>query len=563
MARMLPPVISPDTQSPAERQIFRRIEEETPHEWVAIHSLGLKGHRRKAWAEADFVLVTDLGVWVLEIKGGAITRRDRVWLQNGNPMRESPFDQAGGGAGALRRDLRDHVEVARRIPIAHGVVFPDVEFEVDGPDLEQRIVYDARDERNDFSAYVDRLWQYWSERLGSPGYRLSRGDRGRIVRRLAGDFDLVPSLRGRIRRIDEDLVRLTEQQKLALAGMATNSRVVLEGGAGTGKTLLALEEARRIGRDSGTTLFTCHSRRLAQMLQQALADIPQLDVWHYQGLLAHLIDEAGLRGEVPDVQDRDRFDVIFPELAARGFERLARPRYKALIVDEAQDLLLTDHLAFFDSVLDGGLSSGYWRFFLDPFQNFFGAAGDDARDLLRDDGFVFRLNINCRNTAPIAFQAAMLSGRSISETLSPEGPAIEQHWYVSAASQRKSIVRQVHEWLKAGVRPDEMTILSPVRRERSALADLTGMPARVWEAGEGSRPDDSIEFATVASFKGLESTVVLAIDIDSLNDEWMRSIVYVAASRATTLLAMWLDENLRERYEDLARMLGQRLSQQQ
>jgi hypothetical protein len=174
---------------------------------------------------------------------------------------------------------------------------------------------------------------------------------------------------------------------------------------------------------------------------------------------------------------------------------------------------------------------------------------------------VFQLGVNCRNTAPIALQAAMLSGRNLSETLSPDGPAIEQHWYSDERSQKKSIVKQVQAWLDAGVEPGEMTILSPVRRDRSVLADLTGVPARIWEAEQGERPSAAIEFSTVASFKGLESTVVLVTDIDSLDDEWMRSTVYVAASRATTLLAMWLDESLKERYEQLARSLGRRLVQ--
>src|SRR3954466_15107594 len=98
MARLYPPEVSEHTESNAERRIFDYIRDQTPDDWTALHSLGLKGHSRKQWAEADFVLVTPAGVWVLEVKGGSIARQNRIWLQNGRAMKQSPFDQAGGAA---------------------------------------------------------------------------------------------------------------------------------------------------------------------------------------------------------------------------------------------------------------------------------------------------------------------------------------------------------------------------------------------------------------------------------------------------------------------------------
>ena len=42
--------------SEAERRIFEHLKSETPDSWIALHSLGLTRHRRKPWAEADFVV---------------------------------------------------------------------------------------------------------------------------------------------------------------------------------------------------------------------------------------------------------------------------------------------------------------------------------------------------------------------------------------------------------------------------------------------------------------------------------------------------------------------------
>ena len=66
-----------------------------------------------------------------------------------------------------------------------------------------------------------------------------------------------------------------------------------------------------------------------------------------------------------------------------------------------------------------------------------------------------------------------------------------------------------------------------------------------------------VRFSTVASFKGLESDVVLLVDIDDLSDE-AQSLVYVGASRARVLLHVFLAESTRERFGELATAFGRR-----
>ena len=99
MTRMIPPTIHSSVQSHAERRMYEVIRDApgTEH-WVCLHSLGLAHHETKRRGEIDFVLLSQHGVFVLEVKGGRIQRRDGVWYsQNRNgehPLHESPFDQA-------------------------------------------------------------------------------------------------------------------------------------------------------------------------------------------------------------------------------------------------------------------------------------------------------------------------------------------------------------------------------------------------------------------------------------------------------------------------------------
>src|SRR3954451_10464228 len=91
----------------AEALGYRRLRDQTPDDWFAVHSVGLTSHRAKPWAEIDFVVVGPFGVLCLEVKGGRITVQDGRWATNDSPLRESPFSQAGGGAAALHRELKD------------------------------------------------------------------------------------------------------------------------------------------------------------------------------------------------------------------------------------------------------------------------------------------------------------------------------------------------------------------------------------------------------------------------------------------------------------------------
>ena len=46
--------------------------------------LGLADHRKKIWGEADIVILSEKGVFVLEVKGGTVSCKDGVWTFGGD-----------------------------------------------------------------------------------------------------------------------------------------------------------------------------------------------------------------------------------------------------------------------------------------------------------------------------------------------------------------------------------------------------------------------------------------------------------------------------------------------
>ena len=71
---------------------------------------------------------------------------------------------------------------------------------------------------------------------------------------------------------DRELLRLTEQQFAVLDRLRRQRRVSISGGAGTGKTVLALEKARRLAREGSGVLLTCFNRPLADNLRRSAGD---------------------------------------------------------------------------------------------------------------------------------------------------------------------------------------------------------------------------------------------------------------------------------------------------
>jgi hypothetical protein len=562
---MYPPEIRSETQSGAEKKLFGRMQRELGDDWVVLHSVGLTEHRTKPWAEIDFVLVGPPGVFCLEIKGGRVARRDGQWLfTNTNDVTtakyKGPFEQVGPAAAALKNHLRDKHPGLRYLNVDYGVCTPDITWNITGPDILPETIYDDRDWPRSFGAYMRRLADYWHERhekaYGHPVNSLSEAERALIVDELRGDFDLRPSLKTRIGRAEEELIELTKQQYHVLDNLRDNARVIIRGGAGTGKTLLAVEEARRRAAKGEKVFLCCRNPLLGSVLRAAVKDFGTDAVNVRAGdlgtFMAATIADAGLQHKLPDAEPDDLFDVFYPEYCA---EALLSPErfqtYDALIVDEAQDLLLPKHLDVFDGLLKGGLKDGEWKIFYDPFQDIFRkmAVGGIQR-LNAYKPAKFTLDVNCRNTEQIAIATQILSTIFTSEATPTHGPDVEHLWVRDKSHAAREISKYIGRLLSEGIHPEEIVVLSPQNRRYSCLADgLVNIPCPLNECDGIVPPTGTIRFAHIGAYKGLESKAVVICDIANMEDEDALTAIYVGASRAKTMLAVALDQTLQPQFQ--------------
>ncbi len=544
--------------------MFRVLNDGLPDDVQVIHSAGVARHKHKRWAEIDFVVVSGAGIFCLEVKGGRITREGSEWFTNGEKLGESPFQQAGSAAAALRKDVRGAIPATRKVPIGYGVVFPDVPFNEEGTDIEQEIVFDAADLSAPVTDYLAHLENYWTDRLRGTDFKgeprpLSHSDRDSVIDRLAGDFDLMRTIKGDVDAVERDLVRLTDEQIALMDVLVENERVLVKGSAGTGKTLIAVAEARRMAEEGRRVLLTCFNRRLAAYLEEELEAESEIDVCNIDRFTHSVVSEAGRLEEIPDADPGARFRVWLPSFAAEILLEEDNPRYDAIVVDEFQDLLLTDYVDVLEASVAGGISGGTWRVFLDPNQALFDSTDPVELKKVESHASSVRLQQNCRNTKPIADHVAMVVGLLPQETLHVDGTPVLNTTFPDSDGPSGLVAETLEGWLSQGFLQDQILVLSPHRLEKSAVKSRLPGGLVLVDDPDDLKGSNQILYSTIQAFKGLDRTAVLLVDFTDFLDADQRPALYVGGSRARALLAMCSPESAMESYAQRAKEFGEQL----
>ena len=472
MVSFIPPYMGEEIKSNAERKMYDVLQELNLKNAYVLHSLGLPRHRSKIYGEIDFVVVCERGVACLEIKGGRVECRDGQWsfidrygTERVKP--EGPFAQVTGNMFSLRDILKRHFEGnphMRNILMASGVVFPDIAFHSDSQEIIPEIIYDRTTE--DISEYMNRVFDYWQQRQHREPSKLSPSDIREIVQFLRADFCFIPSLNDRLEQVEQKLVRLTKEQAQLMQALGMNDHLIVEGGAGTGKTLLAAEYARRQLEQGDRVLYLTYNKNLAHHVMRSLPESEQLKVVNIHALFGEYIsvDVEELKKD-----PQNYFSQVLPE---RFYDYISdklttdpeaeKLQYDVLIMDEGQDILKPLYLYSLDCLLKGGLDYGRWAVFYDEKQNIYNPEYQEGMDILLSYPHTkFRLFVNCRNTVQIGTYSAKASGVTFAEFMRENGEEVGKISY----EDEKDFGRKIKEILKVlregKVSAGDITFLSP------------------------------------------------------------------------------------------------------
>ncbi|MFP7761414.1 NERD domain-containing protein [Marisediminicola sp. LYQ85] len=501
-------ILSPDlhdvetsAQSGAERRIARLLHAIPSAEAVAFHSVKLRSHEYKQMAEADFVVLWKGAAIVIEVKGGGVKKFDGAWYsvdRNGDPHRlgTSPMEQARSAMFALKKILGE--DGLGWFPAAAAVITPDIDAPPSSPEWNSTH-WLAKDSMTG-AALASALDIIAKSAPASPrNVRLARTEELRA--RLFGEFSRLPVIDAQRGAVIDEQNTATKEQARVLAGLAKNQRIIVLGGAGTGKSVVLAEAAKQEAEAGRSVLVTFRSPGLRRFFEPLLLG-REIQIVEFDAL-----------------STSRRFDVV--------------------LVDEAQDLMSAEAMDVLDRVLVGGRSRGRWRMFLDPNNQaqVHGRFDADVLELVASDAMEYDLSKNVRNTRAIVHMVQEYLGADVGDPGIVNGERI--HWEWTAESPTLGAALEVARELKRdGVRPADVWII-PVSADSDCDESRDGF--RVLSPRVG---------------KGLEAEHVVVCDLPAVYDDATLAALYVAVTRARVTLHLVASEADKKRLKALERIVG-------
>jgi hypothetical protein len=529
--------------------------------WIVIQNLLVQDPDKVGTRELDFVVIDpDRGLITIEVKGGEcgfdpeygwhrVVRDARRALDRDAPS------QAISSTRALVRALAHYgSHDDRHPPYLHGWFLALVDTHVDFntiPISARNHVLGATQCRN--AAKLCRELEGMFEALSDKYPEVPKGDRS-PMRRIV-DCHILPTMRSALYVRDEIMnARIVEHDVMRpVRGIVDATyrldRVQIEGFAGTGKTYAALYRARREIAEGRRTLVTCFNEPLATVLGRASRARPVDNSTPMRAIRADRVVVANLHalaesvtnslGRTPaaSIAANDRYAMMIATLAeAARAGQLGS--FDSIVIDEGQD--------FSPAMLDAldALAGPHARvaFFHDPNQAIYHRA--DLAEIERRFGRPLVLRENLRNSVSItdflrSLDPARLDGIAAPPSVREGQPVVVAEFAPDdLLGQRKAICRIVKHLVDAeGVRPEDVMILSPFRRDRGCLADedrLAGFMlvslAESFVLKESDPP--AIRWETLHRIKGLEAPAVILHDVRGGAENVSYGAILTACSRA-------------------------------
>jgi len=495
-----------------------------------------KGSKWKStWKENDFLILNrKLGAIVLEVKGGDIECHGGVFHQKNtetgeinilNPAKKNdPLSQAIDGIYHYRKVLDNLKDgLSDRFPIEACVWFSTCKIreKINKFPLKYREISGAVLGDEDFSKGRQAIFDIFDFYSNKTKVNITDDEYNKIIESIASDFELISAPGVRRNELDRAFLKLTKEQTGLLDYIAEQKNATIQGVAGTGKTLIAKEAARRFASAGRKVLVLCFNRFLFIYLQKTFPN-ENVDYSNIHTFIA---------------KRRPGMDISSAEKRSSELQKIDRDslEYDDIIIDEAQDFL-NDEIIYFKEYVER--KEGHFFAFYDKNQLL---TTKKVPDWILKSECKLLLTKNCRNTYEIALSAYNVIDISLDKKIMMVKGEPTTISFVNGATVpcMARLLRQMTDD-QHGYEFSDIVILSLKAEKNSIMKDINrigGIPIT------REKTNSSVLFTTASKFKGLESRVIIITDIDedSFLREESKRMFYVACSRATQRLALFIN----------------------
>lgn len=540
-------------QSDGEVKLYKALRS-LPSRFAVFFQVGwvLRNKDQKASdGENDFLIFCpDYGYICIEAKGSTgikFNAKKRKWFSYNRNKREwrlikDPVKQAEDAKHATLQKIKESQEyiVNSKPYIEHGhaVFFPELTdiSQVESPTLPRALIGYSETLKNP-QIWLQMVTNYWNKNNKKPPNIVLPI----LEKTFARSFEVQPPISSNLEINKKERLRLTNDQMMILNILKNRDRVAIRGGAGTGKTVIALEKAKRLADEGLKTLLICYNRPLADHLNLSCKDNANLQVMNFHFLCDSHCKKFNLANPGRNVLEEAKrtypgynlFDVQMPAALALTADN-PDLQFDAIVCDEGQDFREEFWLPI-ELLLKDIENSPFYVFF-DENQNIYSIA--ESFPIENKD--TYPLTGNCRNTTQIHNLAyKFYKGDWIDP---PKNPGSEIK-YINESNfhyQAKKIANEISNLISVHkVKPEDISVLilnsSEISRNATELKSETLPDSAEWIL-KGFQGKNNVLIDTVRRFKGLESEIVFLWGIDDIYLNPSEDLLYVGISRAKSIL---------------------------
>ena len=540
MVQMRPSFYPGDTVT-GEKLVFKKLSSlEEAEAWIAMHSLDIFGDIQSGQGEADFVvLIPGKGILVIEVKShSSVECSDGAWRLNGKVVDKPPHKQASNAMHALRKDLKAAGIDLYKVPTAFCVWFTGAsKIKVPpSPEFKQWMYLFVDDLQGDVRKTLLKIMDSWANHRSIPIGSESNGVATKaaltkVAERLRPDLRIRKTAGQRMKEIEESMASALEEQLELMYLISGKKQIaILSGIAGTGKTHIAIAEAKKAHQRGDRTLFVCYNSILAEYLRRELEDYALVEVSTISKYMLELCDL-----EFSSDRDQDWWTKRLPTMAQEVIVNSGGlDRFDALIVDEAQDISFEGYLDVLDLSLAKGFSGSSVMFFGDfKYQGVY-VPGEISLENLKKripDAIEFQpLSINCRNTEQIGDTVMELIGNKSAYSSYRRKEAGKPPTLISLKEGESTLkhLREQLSRLEKSFELENIVVLSSNKSKLHELLEKTGMPLTALALKQKGK----LRWGTSQAFKGMEAAAVVLVEFED-GYAASKETFYVAGTRAT------------------------------
>ena len=523
MAIMFPKDLNEYMPTDSERVVYQALREQLPDTFMVFYSVSwttLKDGKAEK-SEADFIVLTpSYGFLCLEVKGGSRIRiDDGEWFLEDSFYGErrlprSPYEQAEKSMYYFINAFRNRYNCDYHGIYAAGVVFPffRINENVCINNRSRQLTIDMVD-MNNLLVKIKNMFRFWGgERYSTIYY--SQTEHSLFTALIKEQLAMSAAAGALIPYKERQLSIINRVQDNYITFISNVRQFYVRGGAGTGKTWIAMKMARHDMNNGDKVLFLCVSPVLAQWVSKMLG--PKVCVRDLESLFMESLSGFS------NLRDSD--------VAALPLVH-GCVKYSSIYVDEAQDFTYEWALKVRD-------------FLVEPMTSRLGIFYDEIQVMKSDsfgNGFCinsqpFLLNENIRNTASIYSWTAEKTGLGTDVITNPvEGPEPET---IIVHEQNQLIIRLENLLKKFS---DEQIIPSSIvllAEDSDKFLRMYSNGVAKWRFSASRKNDEDILVSSVYDFKGLEADVIIYIHSNHSSE----NMDYIAYTRARYYLIEFIEE---------------------